>query len=173
MPRGYPSFDIEHKKALANAAAKRYARRHPEKVNAANKRYRLAHPEKVQAWEAKREPGKHYRQVKEAIFQKLGKVCRRCGITDPRVLCIDHVNGGGNREVKSMSVYPYYKKVLNDKDDLYQILCQNCNWIKRHERREIGSGRPRKNRGLVANASKQPDDITKAELHSILSPLLS
>lgn len=76
--------------------------------------------------------------IKEKIFDKLGHYCSRCGFEDKRALCIDHVNGGGYKELRSgLSVFSYYKKVLSDTDNTYQILCHNCNWIKRHENNEV------------------------------------
>jgi len=59
------------------------------------------------------------------------------------VLQIDHKNGGGNKERNSMpgkSNAPLYRRVLTTKGVGYQLLCANCNWTKRVERREyIGS----------------------------------
>ena len=75
--------------------------------------------------------------IKENIFEKLGHVCKRCGFSDKRALCIDHVNGGGYKELKKLTVFQYYKKVLEDKTNSYQILCHNCNWIKRSENNEV------------------------------------
>src|ERR1039458_10155308 len=76
------------------------------------------------------------RQWREKVFEKLGAICKRCGITDRRVLCIDHVFGGGNQEVKKIDQERFYMKVVKDTEGLYQILCHNCNWIKRAERNE-------------------------------------
>ena len=64
------------------------------------------------------------------------------GMTDWRALQIDHVNGGGNEERKHFqnSCTNYYNYVLEQikagsKD--YQLLCANCNWIKRHKNNEF------------------------------------
>ncbi len=74
--------------------------------------------------------------IKEKIFDKLGHTCK-CGFSDKRALCIDHKGGGGHQELRSLSVFKYYKKVLRDTEGRYQILCHNCNWIKRHENNEV------------------------------------
>lgn len=67
----------------------------------------------------------------------LGNECQHCGFKDPRALQIDHVNGGGNREHKEIkNTRKFYDKVLADTSGTYQLLCANCNWIKRHERKE-------------------------------------
>jgi len=75
--------------------------------------------------------------IKEKIFDKLGHCCKICGFSDKRALCIDHVDGGGYKELRSMSVFQYYKKVLEDTTGKYQIMCHNCNWIKRSENNEV------------------------------------
>lgn len=69
----------------------------------------------------------------------LGGKCKRCGIDDIRVLQIDHINGGGKNEIVKVfgrSWRRYYRHVLADKSGKYQVLCANCNWIKKTENRE-------------------------------------
>jgi hypothetical protein len=65
--------------------------------------------------------------------------CARCGFTDIRALCVDHVDGGGNqerREVGHSNLYPSLKQRGFPKG--YQILCANCNLIKAFEKGELG-----------------------------------
>lgn len=59
-----------------------------------------------------------------------------CRVSDPRILCIDHIDGGGNRHRKSITTpfYNWLKK--NGFPTGFQVLCQNCNWMKAHENRE-------------------------------------
>lgn len=78
-----------------------------------------------------------YNALKIQVFTKYGGKCMRCGIDDIRVLCVDHVNGGGYRELSKKRGSGYYRIVLADTTGKYQILCHNCNWIKRFERREV------------------------------------
>jgi len=80
--------------------------------------------------------------LKAAVFKKYGKKCNHCPITDERVLCIDHVHGGGRRDRLKTGNIEFYRKVLADANGTYQILCHNCNWIKRFEEKEY-VGRPR------------------------------
>jgi hypothetical protein len=78
-----------------------------------------------------------YDELKQLVFQKLGWSCCRCGYHDVRALQIDHVNGGGNKEHKQVkNSLSFLKKVLTDDKGSYQILCANCNWVKRHENKE-------------------------------------
>ena len=87
---------------------------------------------------------KNLGELRHAIFDKYGEKCKRCGFDDYRALQIDHVNGGGNKEFKrkyqqghSRSRKNLYKAVLADETRKYQILCANCNWIKKYENNEL------------------------------------
>lgn len=80
-------------------------------------------------------------KLRAQVRNLLGDKCKRCGITDIRVLQIDHINGNGYREKKEMgwssgNVVPYYRHILDVKGEGYQLLCANCNWIKRYEQKE-------------------------------------
>lgn len=76
-------------------------------------------------------------KLKEQIYDKLGHVCCRCSFGNKKALQIDHVFGGGNQEHDEIkNHYSFLKKVLEDTGGLYQILCANCNWIKRAEKLE-------------------------------------
>ena len=50
-------------------------------------------------------------------------------------LQIDHVNGGGRKEKEKGA--NLLRKVLKDSMGLYQLLCANCNWIKRVKNNEV------------------------------------
>ena len=79
------------------------------------------------------------RKLRLKVLKKLGGKCVECGFDDWRALQIDHVNGGGTRELKKYygRLQKYNRMVLADNNGKYQILCSNCNWIKRHERNEV------------------------------------
>lgn len=63
-------------------------------------------------------------------------MCIHCNETDPRVLCIDHINGGGGKhrkELKLTSSIKFYRWLQNhDYPDGYQTLCYNCNIRKKY-----------------------------------------
>lgn len=81
--------------------------------------------------------------LREQVFDKLGHACARCQFSDKRALQIDHVFGGGNQEHSEISnPQKFLRKVLGDTQGLYQILCANCNWIKRAEQREERKAAP-------------------------------
>jgi hypothetical protein len=79
---------------------------------------------------------------KKKIFALLGNKCAHCGFSDPRALQVDHTNGGGTKERNlSRNQNAYYKKILTSVEKgegKYQLLCANCNWIKRHTHNELG-----------------------------------
>lgn len=67
----------------------------------------------------------------------LGSICKFCGFSNPAALQIDHINGGGATELKSTSnPSAVYRKIANGEVNGYQLLCVNCNWIKRWENQE-------------------------------------
>lgn len=75
-----------------------------------------------------------YQAKRKEIFSKLGDCCKHCGFSDTRALQIDHVNSAGSIERKALNGIPYLNKVLKFiSSGKYQLLCANCNWIKRAE----------------------------------------
>ena len=72
------------------------------------------------------------------IMNILGKKCIKCGYSDIRAIAIDHINGGGSKE-RNLAGGSYYsfvlKKLKKDAKD-YQLLCYNCNQIKKIENNE-------------------------------------
>lgn len=80
---------------------------------------------------------KLHRRTREAVIDKLGGACVICGFSDYRALQIDHVNGGGTSDRKLHGHrYGFLRRVLKDNNNTYQLLCANCNWIKRWENHE-------------------------------------
>ena len=89
--------------------------------------------------------GTKYRQRRLNALAVLGGICVRCGFSDSRALVIDHINGDGNKHRIHGSHGPVndiFKGIIEP----YQLLCANCNSIKRVEFGENG-GRPRLNSG--------------------------
>ena len=88
----------------------------------------------------------NYRQeLKAKIIARYGGACRRCGFDDSRALQIDHINGGGTKEHRERKTqFGFMRKVLlAEPNTEYQLLCANCNQIKRYENGE-GVGKRRK-----------------------------
>lgn len=82
----------------------------------------------------------------ERISKVLGLRCARCGFSDPRALQVDHKHGNGSSERRrfgsNVALYRYMAQ-LSEKElaENYQLLCANCNWIKRYENGEGVYGR--------------------------------
>lgn len=101
--------------------------------------YRQEHIEQIRAYD--RQNGREdYWELRTAALKLLGNKCQCCGFADVRALQIDHVKGGGTKE--NRRGWKWLAKV-GQHPEQYQILCANCNWIKRHEKGEA-KGRPRK-----------------------------
>lgn len=87
--------------------------------------------------ERKKQYNKNLKLKTFKAYSKNGEIeCCRCGEKDDRVLNLDHINGGGRKHSKNISnIYSY----LNQRSfpPGFQVLCQNCNWIKLHENKEI------------------------------------
>jgi hypothetical protein len=89
---------------------------------------------------------KMYDSNKQALLELLGSKCSNpnClisgGCIDIRCLQFDHVNGGGGLDRKkftrSSQFFRYYLNHPEEAKLKLQILCANCNWIKRFERGE-------------------------------------
>ena len=64
-----------------------------------------------------------------------------CAISDSRCLQLDHVNGDGFADRKRLGgqtgVVAYYVDHLSEAREVLQVLCANCNWVKRVRNREV------------------------------------
>lgn len=93
-------------------------------------------------WEGRKA---YYLQVRERVFRLLGERCVRCDFADKRALQFDHVDGKGNVARRSKSGTSYFHYILNElkkpDGERFQVLCANCNWIKRAENNEQPAGR--------------------------------
>jgi len=101
-------------------------------------RYRVdkLDPEWVLKHNAKR---RCYRdKSRSKLLVLLGDKCVRCGFTDKRALQIDHIDNDGYIERRQYKDYrDIYKNYYNNPKlakQKIQILCSNCNWIKKHEK---------------------------------------
>ena len=113
------------------------------------KKYRAAHLEKAKAttaaWRVRRrkvirEKFRRWRvQIKIKAFGLFGSKCQCCGFDDERALQINHRNGArGMRTTSLRCGVRLYSALVHGQEDLakFQLLCANCNWIKRFEKLE-------------------------------------
>jgi hypothetical protein len=73
-------------------------------------------------------------RLKASLFDLYGHVCVRCSFEDKRALTLDHKLNNGNKERKELGERGVYTKAKNTYlPNEYQILCMNCQFIKRCE----------------------------------------
>jgi hypothetical protein len=118
---------------------------------------RLNHPDKYRARIDK--ANKHTKQIlleiKSKCFTMLGNKCCKCGFSDIRALQINHINGNGRKHRNSVNSVTFYRSIiksLNENKHEFQILCANCNWIKRVEIPEEHKQHPKKEIFTVVNS---------------------
>lgn len=74
-------------------------------------------------------------------IRRLGARCRKCGWRrDIRALQIDHVNGDGHLDRNTLRLY---RDTWAGRRADVQVLCANCNQIKRFDNREDLTRKPR------------------------------
>ncbi len=117
-----------------------YYEAHKEQYKATNERWRLSHSLEWKAIESKRNK-KRYREYQRRVFFHYSNGtmrCVSCGFDDIRALSIDHINGGGEEERRKHGGSHEYLWLINHKfPSGIQILCMNCQFIKRHEENEF------------------------------------
>ena len=81
-------------------------------------------------------------RAKRTIYGVLGGAkCVHCGYDkDIRALQLDHINGGGRKDRNdnrsTTKILRIHRDNLDSLKDKYQILCANCNFIKKYENNE-------------------------------------
>lgn len=91
---------------------------------------------------------------RETLINALGGKCScsgdgcwhtgECIIADRRCLQVDHINGDGAKDrkrLRSVGVVNYYFSHLAEARGKVQLLCANCNWVKRHQNYEYRNGK--------------------------------
>lgn len=142
---------------LPISANKKWRLRHPKEFKEQARQYCLKHRIKLNEYRnnwQKTERGKilrynnHLRNNKKLrveVITKLGGKCANPYNIDHSAfeqeqdyihcLQVDHINGGGQKERKETSLHKIYHKILEHSED-YQLLCANCNWLKRWKKKE-------------------------------------
>jgi hypothetical protein len=73
------------------------------------------------------------KRLKDKVFDIYGSVCA-CGFSDIRALTLDHKNNNGAEERKKIGERGVYLRALRKEyRNEYQVLCMNCQFIKRVE----------------------------------------
>lgn len=76
---------------------------------------------------------------RKMLFDILGDQCARCGFEDKRALQFDHIKGKGKHDHWKYGggMERYYAKRPLSAIKTLQVLCANCNYIKRIENNEF------------------------------------
>lgn len=132
---------------------KKYYIKNKERINKKNNKYYHSHKKEAKKyyskyskeyWSKNHEKIKEYarnhqREIREKLIEIMGGKCVKCGINDHRVLQVDHINGGGYIERKNALTRNFNRRVIRsveNNEGKFQLLCANCNWIKRYENKE-------------------------------------
>jgi len=82
-------------------------------------------------------PKEYFRAIRQEVIRILGGKCAKCGFGDWRALQVDHVNGCGNDfRLPQLMLYKDIRRCLITGETKYQLLCSNCNSIKKYENNE-------------------------------------
>jgi len=124
-----------HFREVKNKASLAYTRRHAEMNRIRSKTYYQENKHRYNNTRSSRR--QHYRDL---LFEALGGAkCVRCGFSDRRALQFDHINGDGTKKIhhdesKDSHTYVIYANDPELARKTFQVLCANCNAIKRSER---------------------------------------
>lgn len=123
----------EERKLCKRRHTKEWLASHPEQIREYDKRYLSNRALNNQ---------RRRRKLRHDVVVLMGARCTNptcrwlnddgtMGCTDERLLQIDHINGGGTKERKTVQVDVMLKRLLREGYSGYQLLCSNCNWLKR------------------------------------------
>ncbi len=131
VKRGYYQKYYQRNKGAVVKRATAWAKANLERRKEINKRNKDKNREKMKIV---------YQRTKEEVVELFGGKCVKCGFSDIRALQMDHVNGkkGMPRSIRKRGGHYLYRNIITGKvsKDLFQLLCANCNWIKRAENDE-------------------------------------
>lgn len=128
-------MEIEERRERQRQANRRFRKAHPDRIRAGHHKWKQANPDKIKVYRDRNNAKRRQKLI--ALF---GGKCAICGYDkDWRAFQIDHINGGGTKEIRSFnSTLAYYRHILDCNGKGYQLLCANCNQIKRFENKEDG-----------------------------------
>jgi len=132
----------EEQRAKRAAQMREWRKNNPERAKEiskkGNNKYKKDNPA------TRRKSAREYNsRVRSKIYDFFGNKCVKCSFSDSRALQLDHINGGGNqaRKAGKHGLHDKFKMIKDDPDlarATFQLLCANCNFIKRDEEYEYG-----------------------------------
>ncbi len=116
---------------------KEYLEKNKEKIVEQSKEYRQRPEIKEKIIKFQKEFQQRIKKRIISYYSKSTMKCKKCGFSDLRALSIDHLNGGGNNHLKEIKGGLYSWIIKNNfPKKMFQVLCMNCQWIKRVENDE-------------------------------------
>ena len=76
---------------------------------------------------------RYRREARDAVLAAYGNACACCGEGRREFLAVDHVNGGGNQERRSVgnAVVNMMRHIAAQGfPETYRVLCHNCNMAR-------------------------------------------
>ena len=78
-----------------------------------------------------------WNSLRKEALEALGGKCTWCGFDDWRALQIDHIDGRkGQKRLNGAGQRVLLHEIIDGFVHGLQLLCANCNWIKRYEEDE-------------------------------------
>lgn len=69
-----------------------------------------------------------HKEIRQKLFAGYGGACSCCGEKRFEFLALDHVDGGGRNERKTLSTAQIARRAVNEGFPAkYRVLCHNCN----------------------------------------------
>jgi hypothetical protein len=133
---------------------RRYHEKHRDEINRRKREQRAVNPipfrESHNRWKANNIDEHRERNaalsrktnliLRDSAIDRLGGKCVKCGYNENRnAFQIDHINSDGyiERKQAGFTHIRFYKSIIQSGDQgKYQLLCANCNQIKRFENKE-------------------------------------
>jgi hypothetical protein len=137
------NYYLKHQTEKLQESADRYSKNKKHLLDLRHKRYLL------QRADTSKTDHERYIKTRNEVIQALGGKCvnpynlfpHPDWCNDLSCLQVDHIHGGGRQEVKkfpnSLSFYKYVLEQVKLSSKEYQLLCANCNLIKRDKNREF------------------------------------
>ena len=103
-----------------------YRANHRDEINRRRRKYYVTNRTQIRSVATRR-----IDKLKAELYNIFGKRCVQCGFDDVRALQLDHINGGGAQERRGKTAAQVWRNAINNPEG-YQMLCANCNSIKRY-----------------------------------------
>jgi hypothetical protein len=110
-----------------------------ERTKANSQKWKKKNKDRTHEYATTQKPNQVLEWKMRALNTLGGPRCVHCGYDkDIRALQFDHINGDGHVYRKQRIGYgiTFYKHIVETGGEGLQVLCANCNWIKRFECKE-------------------------------------